>query len=107
MTFSWDDKQLGIQLLASQVTRRDVRLRFLRPILMYCSNKEAKKTKGGLWWVSEWAPNRYAANSAFLCLMAAEYSGEDSKMKRYADSARKFARGQGAYFLGRNPNQYR
>lgn len=39
--------------------------------------------------------------------MAAEYSGDDSKMKRYADSARKFARGQGAYFLGRNPNQYR
>ena len=61
---SWDDKILGIQLLIAQVTRENVRRDYVNPLLKYCRAKDNAMTPGGLWLVSKWAPNRYAANSA-------------------------------------------
>ena len=82
------------------MTRDTVRQDYIKPLLKYCQNKKASLTPGGLWWVSEWAPNRYAANSAFVCLMASEYDQSD-------DSGREFAKSQADYFLGDNPLKMR
>jgi endoglucanase len=94
--FSWDDKRLGVQLLIAQVTRGDVRNTYIKPIMKYCmkpdENKNIKFTPKGLLYVNEWAPLRYAANSAFLCIMASEYTA--------SDSAFNFAKEQSAYILG-------
>ena len=97
---SWDDKILGIQLLIAQVTRENVRRDYVNPLLKYCRAKDNALTPGGLWWVSKWAPNRYAANSAFLCLMASEYDQSNTDAKDFATS-------QVHYFLGENPKKMR
>ena len=97
---SWDDKILGIQLLIAQVTRENVRRDYVNPLLKYCRAKDNAMTPGGLWWVSKWAPNRYAANSAFLCLMASEYDQSNTDAKDFASS-------QVHYFLGENPKKMR
>ena len=97
---SWDDKILGIQLLIAQVTRENVRRDYVNPLLKYCRAKDNAMTPGGLWWVSKWAPNRYAANSAFLCLMASEYDQSNTDAKDFATS-------QVHYFIGEKPKKMR
>ena len=46
----------------------------------------------GLWWYSEWSPNRYSMNGAFLCFQVAEYT--------HNDDPRHFAEDQAEYVLG-------
>ena len=76
--FSWDNKVFGAQLLLAQVTRGDLRNTFVKSVVTYCRkpdvNPNVKFTPKGLLYVNEWAPLRYAANSAFLCAMASEYT---------------------------------
>ena len=35
-SFSWDSKTLGTQLLLTQVTRDDLRIQFMQPLVGYC-----------------------------------------------------------------------
>ncbi|CBY22191.1 unnamed protein product [Oikopleura dioica] len=96
--FSWDNKVLGCQLLLAQVTRDDLRENYIDPLHTYCKKPdkgEAKFTEKGLLFIMKWAPLRYAANSAFLCLMASEYSSRP-------DSISDFAVDQVNYILGEN-----
>lgn len=94
--FSWDDKTIGVQLLISQVTRGDLRNNYIKPVISYCrrpdANPNIKFTKKGLLYINDWAPLRYAANTAFLCAMASEYTSSDHPMI--------LAKEQAAYILG-------
>ncbi|KAF2073965.1 hypothetical protein CYY_004710 [Polysphondylium violaceum] len=53
-------------------------------------------TPGGLAWIREWAPARYASNAAFLSSVYAK-SGADTKYQTFTQS-------QISYILGNNPN---
>ena len=35
-SFSWDAKTLGTQLLLTQVTRGDLRVQYMQPLVAYC-----------------------------------------------------------------------
>jgi len=96
--FSWDQKTIAAQLLIAQVTRGDLRNTYIKPVISYCrkpdANPNVKYTKNGLLYVNDWAPLRYAANSAFLCVMASEYTSSDVPMD--------FAKAQAEYILGKH-----
>uniref|UniRef100_H2ZAZ4 Endoglucanase n=1 Tax=Ciona savignyi TaxID=51511 RepID=H2ZAZ4_CIOSA len=72
LRFSWDDKKAGIQMLmVSNTLKRGAQ----RTIKNYCSavrSRNANYTSKGLLYLHEWSPLRYAANTAFICLMAAD-----------------------------------
>lgn len=53
-----------------------------------------KKTPKGLIYFDQWAPNRYAANAAFLALVAADYGTTN-----HPAELRKFAQSQIDYIL--------
>ena len=96
--FSWDNKIIGAQLLFAQVTRGDLRNGYIKPVITYCrkpdANPNVKFTKKKLLFVNDWAPLRYAANSALICAMASEYTSSELPIK--------FAKEQAAYILGEN-----
>lgn len=121
-SFSWDSKTLGTQLLLTQVTRDDLRIQFMQPLVGYCraefENKgtlqslfriispgeltlkptKARFTPDGLWWYSEWSPNRYAANGAFVCYLISRYTYDDLPLD--------FAIQQAEYVLGSSGRSY-
>ena len=100
-SFSWDAKTLGTQLLLTQVTRGDLRIQYMQPLVGYCEaeyENRARHTPKGLWWYSEWSPTRYALNGAFLCYQVAEYT--------HNDDPQKFAEDQVDYILGKSGWSY-
>eukprot|EP01133_Synstelium_polycarpum_P015600 gene15600-18534_t len=91
---SWDNVSPGGAILLYQETR-DAKVKsaiddFVRK---WMPGGEVQYTPGGLAWLREWGPARYAATSAFLA-------------KIYAGSADhvNFAKSQLDYLLGNNPN---
>jgi hypothetical protein len=43
-------------------------------------------TLPGLSWLRQWSPNRYAANAAFLALVAADYGISSNRYRDYGTS---------------------
>jgi hypothetical protein len=92
--FSWDEKTGGLQLLLYQLTKKETYKKAIRATLdLWLPGNGFKYTPKGLAWRLRWGPNRYAANTAFLALSAAE-SGLNT------GEYRKFARKQIHYMLG-------
>jgi len=80
LQFSWDNKIHGIQMLLAQVSQQHKK-EISKHVENYCSNLRLQKkiyTKRGLLYLEPWAPLRYAASSAFICLMAANEGIESS-----------------------------
>lgn len=69
--YNWDDKSPGVQLLLWRLTNDE---KYKAGISAYLDTWVKKpKTPKGLTFYSPWGSNRYAANSAFIALIAAEY----------------------------------
>ncbi|KAG6544948.1 hypothetical protein Mapa_013640 [Marchantia paleacea] len=124
--FSWDDKRAGVQVLLS-------RKHLLKPVLnnlqatkllnykttadkLMCSllpnspTASARRTAGGMIWVSQWSASVHTVNSAFLALVYSDYleagkfSLSCSGGNTYKpNQLRWFAYSQVDYLLGNNP----
>ena len=92
--FSWDEKTGGVQLLLYQLTRKDAYKQAIKATIdIWLPGGGVTYTPKGLAWRLQWRPNRYAANTAFLALSAAN-SGLNT------GEYRKFAKKQIHYMLG-------
>jgi endoglucanase len=92
-SFDWDNKAPGVAVLLAQITAStpytDDANKFLN---WWKPGGGATYTPGGLAWLRQWGPNRYAANAAFLATVV---GGDHST----------WAQGQIGYMLGNNPQQ--
>ena len=108
--FSWDDKTAGVQLLLAGLTRKksyEENIKF--SLNKWLPGGTLPYTPKGLAWRDTWGSNRYAANMAFLALVAAKYGIMPSVYRDFAkkqidymlgDSGRSFVVG-----FGHNPPQ--
>ncbi|KAJ7374820.1 hypothetical protein OS493_005172 [Desmophyllum pertusum] len=72
--FSWDDKRAGVQLLLAQLTKKESYEADIKKSLdAWLPGGTVKYTPKGLAWRIKWGSNRYAANTAFLALVAADH----------------------------------
>lgn len=101
-THSWDDKKYGLAVMLAELTQHK---RYIRDVSRWLAfwtvgrdGQRVQTTKGGLAWLDQWGSLRYAANTAFLAIIA-------SRIPKMPDAARdmKFARSQINYILGENP----
>jgi endoglucanase len=106
-THSWDDKSYGTYVLMAQLTgapvyRADAE-RWLDYWTIGYNGQRVRYTDGGLAWLDQWAPLRYAANTAFLAFVYSDWlESQDVSPDRVA-RYRNFARRQIDYMLGDNP----
>lgn len=99
-TFSWDDKKAGVQLLLAEITQKASYKQAVDTfITSWLPNHEVHYTPKGLAWRDQWGPNRYAANTAFLALVAAENGIKTAAF-------REFARKQIHYMLGNSGRSF-
>ncbi|EFA81225.1 cellulase [Heterostelium album PN500] len=90
----WDLKAPGACLLMAKITGDDKYKTDIEAALNYwLPGGGITYTPGGMAWIRQWGPARYAATSAFL---AAVYGGD-----KYMD----FSKKQIDYLLGENPKQ--
>lgn len=97
---SWDDKGYACYVLMAQLTGKSVYETDAERHLDYWING-LFTTPGGLRWLSEWGPLRYAANTSFLALLYSDYVKDATKKAKYKD----FAISQINYALGSNPDK--
>lgn len=101
-THSWDDKKYGTAVLLAALTGEKRYARDVSQWLAYWTvgrgGQRVQTTPGGLAWLDQWGSLRYAANTAFLALVA-------SRIPDMPDAAqdREFATRQINYMLGANP----
>jgi len=92
-SFDWDNKAPGVAVLLAQITAStpytDDANKFVN---WWKPGGGVTYTPGGLAWMRQWGPNRYAANAAFLATVV----GGDHWT---------WAQGQIGYMLGNNPQQ--
>merc|ERR1711963_798597 len=91
--FSWDDKTVGVHALMAEFTGEK---KYTDSLKDYCDHAVSGQTRspGGMLHYSSWGSLRYAANTAFICLQAADLV--DGKSITYTD----LAQGQMDYILG-------
>ena len=93
--FSWDEKIGGLQLLLYQLTKKEAyKNAIIATLDQWLPGGQITYTPKGLAWRLQWGPNRYAANTAYLALVAA-----DQGIK--PDTYRNFGKKQIHYMLGR------
>ncbi|XP_070555127.1 endoglucanase F-like isoform X2 [Ptychodera flava] len=93
-SFAWGNPAPGVQLLLYILTREDMyRDHFVNYLDGWLPNSRLAYTPKGLVFRAEWGALRYAANNAFLALVAADHG---IKTKAY----RQFAKSQIHYILG-------
>lgn len=106
-THNWDDKSYGSYVLLAELTgdpnyRADVE-KWLDYWSVGTNGQKVRYTPGGLAWLDQWGSLRYAANTAFIAFIYADYlsrsNGDATKIARYRD----FATRQMNYILGDNP----
>ena len=103
-SFFWDDVTIGVHILLANMTKPENRIIYETPTITFCDKfmKETGKsrfTPNGLLFLTEWGPNRYAANTAFICGLAAD---QGLKSCRY----REFAKEQMDYLVGSEIRSY-
>lgn len=103
-THSWDDKRYGTAVLLAQLTGGK---KYLRDVSRWLDvwntgggGRKIQTTPGGLAWLDQWGSLRYAANTAFLAMIASRLESLPN-----ASAYRKFAARQINYILGDNPQQ--
>lgn len=96
--FGWDSKNAGVHLLLYKLTKKQ---KYADKFALYMStwlpgsSNSIKRTPKGLAYYMGWGPLRWAANTAFLALLAADFG---LGVQPY----RQFARSQVHYILGDN-----
>ncbi len=106
-THAWDDKTYGSYVLLSMLTGDALYEERSQNWLNYWTvgqwGQSITYTPGGLAWLDTWGSLRYAANTAFLAFVYADYledtGGDPVLVDRYHD----FATSQIDYALGDNP----
>lgn len=103
--FSWDDKKAGVQLLLAQLTKKKSYETAIKSSLdSWLPGGSVTYTPKGLAWRIKWGSNRYAANTAFLALVAADHGITPTDYRKFAtkqihymlgDSGRSFVVGFG------------
>jgi len=89
--YDWDSKFVGYQLLLFSLGQNQFRA-YVEKLIDYWINGE-RYTEKGLVWMNDKGPNRNAANSAFIAMVAAKHGILPTK-------GVKFARSQIKYILG-------
>jgi endoglucanase len=102
-TQNWDDKSYGDALLLAQLTGKPEYAAAVEAWLDWWTigygGTKVTTTPGGLAWLDQWGPLRYAENTAFLALVWSDRLADPAKKARYHD----FAVRQVNYALGDNP----
>lgn len=92
-SFDWDNKAPGAAALLATITSSAPYTDDAQKFLNYWKpGGGVTYTPGGLAWMRQWGPNRYAANAAFIATVI----GGDNAV---------WAQGQIGYMLGNNPLQ--
>lgn len=103
-TINWDDVSYGCYVLLAEITGQqqyiDDAEHFLDWWTVGFNGSEVTYSPGGEAFLNQWGSLRYAANTAFLALVFADYLGSSNALySRYHD----FAKRQINYILGENP----
>ncbi len=103
-THAWDDKSYGSYVLMAKLTGgqqyKDDAQRWLDYWTVGYNGSRIAYSPGGHAWLDRWGSLRYAANTAFIALVYADYLGSGNPLyARYHD----FAKDQIDYALGDNP----
>lgn len=94
MELSWAEKTPGVQVLLSQLADSSDKPKYRQDLQGFCDRSLAyRKTPKGLLYIGPWGALRYAANTAYVCLRAADLGIKP-------DQYRQFARQQIHYMLG-------
>ncbi|BBN03770.1 endoglucanase [Marchantia polymorpha subsp. ruderalis] len=125
--FSWDDKRAGVQVLLSRtqllkpITNNNLQAskllsykttadKLMCALLPNSPTASARRTAGGMIWVSQWSASVHTVNSAFLALVYSDYleAGKSSLTCSGGNvykpnQLRWFAYSQVDYLLGNNP----
>jgi len=105
-THSWDDKSYGSYVLLAQITGNstyaDDANRWLDWWTSGYNGNKIPYTPAGLAYLDTWGPLRYAATTAFVAQVWADYLS--SKDATRASKYNTFAKAQIDYILGANPN---
>lgn len=103
-THTWDDKSYGSYVLLAKLTGKEKYQKDAERWLDYwcdrCKWNNIYYTKGGLAWLDEWGSLRYAAKTAFLAFVYADWVESPWKKRKY----QAFAERQINYMLGSNPD---
>ncbi|MGD9200536.1 MAG: glycoside hydrolase family 9 protein [Chitinispirillia bacterium] len=113
---SWDDKTYGCYVLLAKITNKKQYHTDAQRWLdwwsygysanqlegSWSSDSGIAYTPGGLSWIRQWGPLRYAANTAFAAFVYSDLSDISSKKK---DNYYKWAKTQIDYALGSNENK--
>jgi endoglucanase len=104
-SFDWDNKCAGVIMLMKKITNNDPKyvnhanqwLNWWKP------GGGITYTPGGLAWIRQWGPNRYAAAAAFLALL-----NGDSSSNTFAEKQIKYMLGYNSrsqsFVVGHGPN---
>lgn len=103
-TINWDDVSYGCYILLAEITGQQQYIsdaeHFLDWWTIGFNGSEVSYSPGGEAFLNQWGSLRYAANTAFLALVFADYLGSSNALySRYHD----FAKRQVNYILGENP----
>jgi len=78
---SWDRKMISAQVLLADLTGEKI---FRDPVDRFMNNvMKLPKTREGIMYLNEWAPNRYAANAAMIAIMASKLNPPLANSKKY------------------------
>ena len=97
--YSWDDKTAGVHVLMAEFTGDK---KYVDSLKGYCDYRVSgdPRSPGGMLHcgdLCQWGSLRYASNSAFICLQAADL------VKGKSETYTELAQGQMDYILGGNP----
>ncbi|XP_072033079.1 endoglucanase E-4-like [Amphiura filiformis] len=106
--FSWDDKEAGVQLLLYKLTSKSTYGNIIQQFLdSWSPTGSVPYTPKGLAYRDKWGATRYAANSAFLALVAADAGLKPSVNRGFSESQINYMLGDGGQSFvvgfGKNP----
>ena len=88
--FSWDDKKAGVQLLLAALTKKATYQSAIQSSLdSWLPGGSVTYTPKGLAWRAKWGSNRYAANTAFLALLAADQGLRPASYREFRSEERR------------------
>ncbi|MBU6950838.1 glycoside hydrolase family 9 protein [Hahella sp. HN01] len=104
---AWDNKAYGSYVLMAQITgeagyQADAE-RWLDYWTTGYNGERVNYTPGGLAYLDVWGANRYAANTAFIALVYADFLNNAGIKAEKAQAYYDFGRSQIEYLLGNNP----
>ena len=85
--YSWDRKASAVQLMLYKITKKQVYADGFKAFMdSWMDPAVTPRTPKGLVFFDKWAPNRYASNTAFLALLAADLKLEPAAYREFARS---------------------